>query len=121
MKKYTSKLRLFALVLFLGSIEAKAEVLVAENKSSVSLFNNQENTGETVVIHVHGMVCDFCARGLEKTLKDREEVKELTISLEEKKVVLEMNPNMNLNDEEITRIINGNGISVVEIERSSVE
>ena len=73
--------------------------------------------GKTIVAHVEGMVCDFCARGLEKTFGKKDEVKNLIVSLEQGTVTLHMNPNQDLSDEDIIEIIKGNGINTTSIDR----
>lgn len=69
-----------------------------------------------VVATVHGMVCEFCAVGLEKQFKKREEVKLVEVSLEEGTVRLEYNGDESLSDEQITTIITDNGIHVESIQ-----
>jgi len=75
------------------------------------------SAGKTVVAHVEGMVCDFCARGLEKTFGKKDEVKNIIVSLEQGTVTIQMNPNQDLSDEEIVKIIKGNGINTTSVER----
>ena len=73
--------------------------------------------GKTIIAHVEGMVCDFCARGLEKTFGKKDEVNHIIISLEQGAVTIQMNPDHDLADEEIIEIIKDNGINTTSINR----
>lgn len=75
------------------------------------------SAGKTIVAHVEGMVCDFCARGLEKTFGKKDEVKNIIVSLEQGTVTIQMNPDQDLADEDIIEIIKGNGINTTSINR----
>ncbi len=83
----------------------------AENKAA----------GETITAHVEGMVCDFCAQGLEKLFGDTEAVERTIISLENATVTLQLKPGATLADTEITRIIQENGIDTTSIIREPKE
>ncbi len=74
-----------------------------------------------IVAHVKGMVCDFCARGLEKVFKKKKEVHEIKISLEHQTVDFILKPKQNLSDKIITKMIEDNGITVERIERVLVK
>ena len=54
------------------------------------LFNFSYSIGNTKVIYafVNGLVCDFCARSLEKTFEKEESVKSITIDLQEKLITI---------------------------------
>lgn len=70
-----------------------------------------------VHVEVKGMVCDFCARGLEKVFKKRKEVNKIAVSLKEGTVDIFMEKDKNLEDETIRKLITSNGISVEKIHR----
>lgn len=71
----------------------------------------------TVKIKVNGMVCDFCARALEKTFGKRKEVSQITVDLDNSKVVVAMHQNQNINDTTLTQIVTNSGYDVVNINR----
>ena len=77
--------------------------------------------GETVIAHVEGMVCDFCARGLEKVFGKKDEVSDIIVSLEYGTITINMKPDQDLTDTEITRLIEGNGINTTSIQRESTD
>ena len=80
-------------------------------------YESPLTAGKTIVAHVEGMVCDFCARGLEKVFGKKDEVKNIIVSLEQGTITLQMNPNQDLADNEIIEIIKGNGINTTSINR----
>ena len=82
------------------------------------ILDAQEQRTQKINISVQGMVCDFCARGLEKTLGRRPEVKLLNISLEDKTVKIFLKEGATLSDKQIEKVIKGNGLDVLDIERN---
>ena len=51
-------------------------------------FIENLTNSQVVIINVKGMVCDFCARGIEKTFKKDDKVKKIDIDLTKGKVLL---------------------------------
>lgn len=91
-------------------------VLMADEKKNEIKLTAAE--GEKLIIaHVEGMVCDFCARGLEKTLGKKKEVKKIQISLERGTITLLMDKEKNLTDEAIIKLIKANGFTPQKIQR----
>lgn len=68
------------------------------------------------VVKVNGMVCSFCSTSIEKKFKEHAEVSEVTVDLENKKVVLVYAPSKTLKDEQIKDIITKAGYTVVSID-----
>lgn len=63
-------------------------------------------------ISVNGLVCDFCARALEKTFGKREEVKGINVDLEKKIVTIHFNDGKTIDDATLTQIITDSGYNV---------
>jgi hypothetical protein len=59
------------------------------------------------------MVCDFCARGIEKTFYKDEMVKKIKVSLESGKVLIAYSNDKNVSFEEIANIFLINGQTAV--------
>ncbi len=74
--------------------------------------------GETLEVKVKGMVCAFCANGIESKLKDLEKVKKIDVSLEKKRVLIEFDGKALLSDKEVTKLIIDTGYNVVSIKRT---
>ena len=73
---------------------------------------------QTILVEVQGMVCDFCARGLEKVFYKQDAVENVIVSLSMGTVTILLHPNKNLTDEQIKELIRSNGISPLKIKRS---
>lgn len=68
-------------------------------------------------VSVNGLVCDFCARALEKTFGKRAEVKGIGVNLETKIVTVNFNEGQTLDDTILTQIITDSGYNVEDIHR----
>jgi copper chaperone CopZ len=68
-------------------------------------------------VSVNGLVCDFCARALEKTFGKKEEVKSIDVNLETKLVTVNFNDGQTLDDATLTQIISDSGYNVESIHR----
>ena len=72
---------------------------------------------ETIKATVNGMVCAFCATGLEKTFKKQPEVNSVKVDLEKKLVTINTKQGQTINDARITEAITYAGYSVKSIVR----
>lgn len=72
---------------------------------------------DTVNIKVDGLVCDFCARSLEKVFLKRGDVAGIRVDLGKSSVVIAMKPGSTIDDTTITKLINDSGYKVNAIER----
>lgn len=72
---------------------------------------------QTITVDVNGLVCDFCARALEKTFYQREGVEGVLVNLDTHIVTLEVTEGANLSDGEITELISSAGYNVNKITR----
>ena len=72
-----------------------------------------------VVVSVNGLVCDFCAQAVNRSLRRRPEVNDVRIDLTEKLVSIDFRPNQNLDDATIRDIISRAGYSVTGIRRTA--
>ena len=70
----------------------------------------------TQKIEVLGMVCAFCAQGLEKSFKSEENVKDVFVSLENYFVLIESKDGKELNESLIKTIITEAGYDINKIE-----
>ena len=71
--------------------------------------------GGTVYADVNGLVCDFCARALEKVFGKQEAVESINVDLDEKVITIHFNEGQKLDDETITQLIADSGYDVREI------
>ena len=83
----------------------------------VSLYKHSfsNNGNSTVYAYVNGLVCDFCARALEKTIGKNDAVKSIKVDLKEKIITINFNENKKLENSIIEQLIADAGYSVREI------
>lgn len=72
-------------------------------------FQKGLNNVQVAIVNVQGMVCDFCARGIEKTFKKDSFVKKIDVDLENGKVVIAYSQDKKVKFEEIKEKIRSNG------------
>lgn len=68
-------------------------------------------------VTVDGLVCDFCARALEKVFGEKEAVERLTVNLDKGLVQVYLKPGRRLEDETITQLILDSGYNVDTIDK----
>lgn len=78
---------------------------------------NHAPNASHAVITVNGLVCDFCARAVEKVFGKREEVAAVRVDLSKHQVEIDLKNDMNISDEDITKYITDAGYTLVEIKR----
>ena len=84
---------------------------------SLALTITSAAHAETILATVNGMVCAFCATGLEKTFKKQAAVESVTVDLDKKIVTVGTKPQQTLDDATVTKLIAAAGYSVVGIAR----
>jgi copper chaperone CopZ len=72
---------------------------------------------ETIKATVNGLVCAFCATGIEKTLKAESAVDHVKVDLESKLVTIGTKQGQTMDDTTITKLITDAGYSVTDIKR----
>jgi len=72
---------------------------------------------QAAFVNVNGLVCDFCARALEKVFGEREEVSDIHVNLDTKIITVTFNEQQNLDNEAITALVTDAGYNVEAIER----
>ena len=70
----------------------------------------------TQKIEVLGMVCAFCAQGIEKSFRSDENVKDIFVSLENYFVAIESKDGKSIDEKQIRTIITDAGYDVQKIE-----
>lgn len=72
---------------------------------------------ETVKAGVNGLVCSFCATGIEKTFKKQAAVDTVKVDLDAKLVTIHLKDGQTLDDKTITSLITDAGYTVTDIKR----
>ncbi len=73
---------------------------------------------QTILVEVNGLVCAFCAQGIEKSLKKFEAVDAVFVSLEHRMVAIALRPPGDIKDAKLTTALTKAGYTVVGIKRS---
>lgn len=76
-----------------------------------------EGADHTIVAQINGLVCDFCARALEKVFDKRDEVTGIDVNLDTKLVTIGLKKGADIDDATITKLITDAGYNVVKINR----
>ena len=74
---------------------------------------------ETIEMEVHGLVCGFCARGIEKTLRKNPATADVYVSLEDKLVAVALHEGSDIPDVELTKAMTDAGYKVKDIQRTT--
>ena len=73
---------------------------------------------ETIEMKVNGLVCAFCAQGIEKTFRKNRVVTDVVVSLEDRLVAVEVTPGNDIPDQELRKTLTDTGYDVKEISRT---
>lgn len=72
----------------------------------------------TIEMKVHGLVCAFCAQGIEKRLRDFAATDEVFVSLEQGLVAVALKEGEEIADAELRQALTDAGYTVVTVNRS---
>lgn len=89
--------------------------ITAINSKNIESQEKLEN--EIINISVNGLVCDFCARSIEKLIGKNKSVQNININLETMMITISLKNGANLDDNSIKQVITDSGYDVVEINR----
>lgn len=73
---------------------------------------------DTIEMKVYGLVCAFCAQGIEKTLRRNPATEDVVVSLENKLVAVSTKPGADIPDAELKKALTDSGYDVKGIERT---
>jgi len=83
----------------------------------ISLGVSRVAAADTIRATVNGMVCGFCATGIEKTFKAQPEVKTVDVDLENRLVTIHTKQGQTIDDAKIKKLLGNAGYSVVAVAR----
>ena len=78
------------------------------------IFLDGLTNSQVAVVNVNGMVCDFCARGIEKTFVKDKAVKRVDVDLERGKVLIAYTKEKEIDFDEIKSKILANGQNAID-------
>ena len=85
---------------------------------NIGVKSNNKNDDNIVYVSVNGLVCDFCARSIEKMFEKKEAVSRISVDLENMLITIFLKDNQKLNDETIIEIIKDSGYDVTKVKRA---
>jgi copper chaperone CopZ len=74
--------------------------------------------GATIEMNVNGLVCAFCAQGIEKQLRKFPATADVVVSLEHKLVAVALKDGQDIPDAELRRALTNAGYTVKTIQRT---
>jgi len=83
-------------------------------------FVEGQKNSQVAVISVNGMVCDFCARGIERTFKKDKAVQKIDVDLARGKVLVMYTQSAKVNFEDIKQKILSNGQNATDLQIISI-
>lgn len=72
----------------------------------------------TIEMHVNGLVCAFCAQGIEKKLRKFPATADVMVSLEQRLVAVALKDGQDIPDAELRQALTNAGYTVTTIQRS---
>ena len=108
--------------------------LAEEKKHSNHAHNNEFENLDTVIlqaghidpngaimeVEVEGLVCDFCAKAIEKVFMKKGEVAGITVNLAKQNVIIALKENMDIEDNKIEELFLNAGYNITKINRKKL-
>jgi mercuric ion binding protein len=85
---------------------------------SLLLLASASARAATIEMNVNGLVCAFCAQGIEKQLRKFPATADVVVSLEQKLVAVSLKDGQDIADAELRRALTNAGYTVKAIERT---
>jgi copper chaperone CopZ len=86
------------------------------DQSRLNNFSEGLSQAKIIVVSVNGMVCDFCARGIEKIFKRDADLIKINVDLNIGKVLIAYKQTKEIDEKEIRMAIQNSGQEVVKID-----
>lgn len=83
-----------------------------------ALFSHMVFATQTIKANVNGMVCAFCAQGIEKKMRALSQTQDVYVNLKQRVVAVELKNGQKLSNEQVKTIIKDAGYDVTSIEIS---
>ena len=94
-------------------VYVQGEKLEVDEKCFKKFLDGLSNS-QIAVVNINGMVCDFCARGIEKTFVKDKAVKRIDVDLESGKVLIAYTKEKEIDFDEIKNKILANGQNAID-------
>jgi copper chaperone CopZ len=75
-------------------------------------------TAATIEMNVNGLVCAFCAQGIEKKLRKLPATADVVVSLEQRLVAVALKDGQDISDADLRKALTDAGYKVINIQRT---
>lgn len=72
---------------------------------------------KNIFVNVNGLVCDFCARSLEKVFGKHKDVESIHVDLDKSQIFVQQKTGRKISDQVLEKLITDSGYNLVSIER----
>lgn len=111
------KYLIIALVLTLGFTQ---NVIADHTKNAPEKIQagQIDPSGTLITIDANGLVCDFCARALEKVFMKQKGVSGIDVNLDSGKILISLEKGAAMDDDTLRKLVTDAGYNISSIERS---
>jgi copper chaperone CopZ len=95
-----------------------ADQTSADREAPSFKAGHYDSGGVLVTVIAKGLVCEFCAKSLEKVLMRQESVSGVNVDLTTKEILISLKEGYAMDDAMIEKLINDSGYNVATINRS---
>ena len=85
------------------------------HKEKTTFENVKKLPSGKLLVKVKGMVCSFCAQGIEKNFMKRSEVKAVEVNLDNMEVTLQLKKGKTLSENTIREVVEGAGFNMLDM------
>lgn len=71
-----------------------------------------------IEVKVNGLVCDFCARAVDKVFRKQAAVNDVTVNLDDGQILVDLKDGQTLEDTQIEKMVTDSGYALKEIIRT---
>jgi mercuric ion binding protein len=86
--------------------------------TAFAVFTAASATAATIEMNVNGLVCAFCAQGIEKKLRKIPATADVVVSLEQRLVAVALKDGQDIPDAELRKALTNAGYTVTSIQRT---
>ncbi len=85
---------------------------------ALAFFTAAPAANPTIEMQVDGLVCAFCAQGIEKKLRKQEATADVFVSLEHKLVAVALKPGQDIPDDTLKNLLTEAGYTLKDVKRT---
>ncbi|MCU0754785.1 MAG: heavy-metal-associated domain-containing protein [Xanthomonadales bacterium] len=74
-----------------------------------------------ILVGVNGLVCAFCAHGIQRALQKENATAQVDVDLEAGRVTIELKPDGDISDDRLRQLLTDAGYTVTHIDRGSTD